>query len=318
MSLRILKPGLYDSFRNSGFSGAGSMGINPDGAMDMLAMKTANALVGNNLQDAVIELHYPAASFLVEQDAVLGIAGANFGATINNDTVFGCNHTAFIKAGSVLAFNQKISGERVYLAVQGGFAVQPGLNRFKIAGAAAPVQQLTKHLRIPFNQTAKPFEKNCVSAWQANILPWYADMRTVNILPGPEWDLLPQKLQADFVNHLFTVSSKTNRMGCQLTGEPLELAENFSMVSSGVTNGTLQLLPGGQLLVLTAGHQTTGGYPRIAQIITAHQPKFSQLSPGMQVRFAMTTQKTAELLLANMAADIAMIAKGVQMHLAMY
>ena len=100
-----------------------------------------------------------------------------------------------------------------------------------------------------------------------------------------------------FCQQDYSISGHSDRMGYQLTSLPLEKTNNEELISSGVSFGTLQLLPGGQLILLMADHQTTGGYPRVAHAITAHHHKLAQMKPGDTIRFQLTDLVTAENLL---------------------
>ena len=103
---------------------------------------------------------------------------------------------------------------------------------------------------------------------------------------------------AGFLNNSFKVTPVSDRMGYRLHGDALEQKTNEQLVSSAVNFGTIQLLPNGQLITLMADHQTTGGYPRIGHIISAHLPKLAQMSPNEELKFAMTNVKAAEEKLA--------------------
>ncbi len=136
------------------------------------------------------------------------------------------------------------------------------------------------------------------------VLPWQADSRiTYNypheifITPGHEWDLLQPASRNIFFENNFIIHPSSDRMGYNLRSTPLELAEPHELVSSAVNFGTLQLLPDGQLIVLMADHQTTGGYPRIGHVISAHLPKLAQLRPSDCIQFKMINIAKAESLL---------------------
>ena len=110
---------------------------------------------------------------------------------------------------------------------------------------------------------------------------------------------------AVFTEVAYTVSRQSDRMGYRLLGKPLALQHTAPLLSSAVSNGTLQLLPDGQLIALMADHQTTGGYPRIAHVVTAHQPHLAQLTAGSGVRFEETRLEDAEELLFRMKTVVA-------------
>jgi antagonist of KipI len=131
------------------------------------------------------------------------------------------------------------------------------------------------------------------------LLPWSYHHNqpgdgAIEFIPGSEWNWLTEKSQISFLNNSFVISPSSDRMGYRLAGEALAQSRQEQLVSSAVSFGTVQLLPNGQLIVLMADHQTTGGYPRIANVITAHLPKLAQLNAGQQLTFEMTTVEEAQ------------------------
>ena len=115
-------------------------------------------------------------------------------------------------------------------------------------------------------------------------------------LPGHEWNRLNDKSKDKFFEQSFLVTSHSDRMGYHLKGDLLSTITNEELISSAVSFGTVQLLPDGQLIVLMADHQTTGGYPRLAHVISAHHSRLAQMKPGDQFNFRFTDQQTAEEL----------------------
>jgi antagonist of KipI len=117
------------------------------------------------------------------------------------------------------------------------------------------------------------------------------------LLEGNEWNRLDKNSKELFLQQPFTIRSNSDRMGYRLQGKSLSAITTKEIISSAVSCGTVQLLPDGQLIILMADHQTTGGYPRVAHVIAAHQPKLAQLKAGDTFTFRMTDQQTAENLL---------------------
>jgi antagonist of KipI len=131
------------------------------------------------------------------------------------------------------------------------------------------------------------------------LLPWKyhlpaRESNEIRFIPGPEWNWLNTKTQTAFLNSTFTISPAADRMGCRLQGTALEQEKKEQLISSAVRFGTVQLLPSGQAIVLMADHQTTGGYPRIANVISAHLPRLAQMNTGEELKFVMTAIEEAE------------------------
>jgi antagonist of KipI len=116
----------------------------------------------------------------------------------------------------------------------------------------------------------------------------------IQFMIGNEWFRLTRESQEIFQNSWFQVTVDADRMGYRLAGNKMEMTSEEPLISSAVNFGTVQLLPNGQLIVLMADHQTTGGYPRIAHVISAHLPLLAQKGPNDVIRFVMTDLQTAE------------------------
>jgi antagonist of KipI len=144
------------------------------------------------------------------------------------------------------------------------------------------------------------------------VLPWQAD---VNFLPpqregkdnsneilvviGNEWDRLTTESKENFTMTSFVITQQSDRMGYRLNNIPLHSLTNEEVISSAVSFGTIQLLPDGGLIVLMADHQTTGGYPRVAHVISAHHSRMAQVKAGDKIHFRLTDQLTAKKLLVK-------------------
>jgi len=200
----------------------------------------------------------------------------------------------------VLQFHKPVQGARAYLAVAGGFSLSPWLNslstHLKVHAGGYMGKAFQKGDEIPFRGAFIPPGEPGTSP----VLPWSADpywgdhTEEILVLPGNEWDLLDPVSKEKFSEETFIVNPQSDRMGYRLDHAPLELSTPTEMVSSAVSFGTLQLLPGGKLILLMADHQTTGGYPRIGHVITAHHSRLAQLGTGRRIRFRLTTQADAE------------------------
>lgn len=286
MSIRIIKSGLLDTVQDQGRYGYQHLGINPNGAMDTVAMRMANALVGNDAGEAVLEMHWPAPVIQFEEDTCFAISGALVAAQINKAFDIPVNKTIFAKAGSRLSFEKKQKGARFYLAIQGGFQLTPWLHsnstqmQVLYGGAllkTGDILSVKKNHVSPFNETK-------TANWHIQSPIDFSD-KHIHFTIGKEWSLLNDTLQQLFLESDYQINNNSNRMGYRLNGTTILLPEKVELVSTAVTRGTIQLLPNGQPLVLMADHQTTGGYPRIGHVISADIPKLAQLEPGGNIRF---------------------------------
>src|SRR5690606_3149393 len=129
MNLKIIQAGILDSVQDNGRLGYRHLGINPGGCMDQQAASVANILVGNDLNEAVIEMHFPAAEFLFEEPALIAVAGADFSTTINGKLV-AAGHPVLVDANTMLQFKKSIKGARAYLAIRGGINISSWLSSY--------------------------------------------------------------------------------------------------------------------------------------------------------------------------------------------
>ncbi|MEY3631340.1 MAG: hypothetical protein RL408_894 [Bacteroidota bacterium] len=258
--MKLIKKGLLDTWLSLPIYGLQHEGIPPGGAMDTFSLQIANALVGNDLYDKALEMHFPTGVYQFETSTLLAICGADFTACVDNVEV-PMNQPIKVPPGAILSCKKPVSGQRVYIAI-------------------------------------RPLTDEQVS--RVKILPWSMNPENVftdepiRILCGREWDQVKACSQQLFLSKAFSISPTSNRMGYQLMQEPLKTVSTSTMLSTAVTAGTIQLLPSGQLVVLMAGHQTTGGYPRFAHVISADLPRLAQKGPGDSLRFTLTDPTTAE------------------------
>jgi antagonist of KipI len=307
MSVTVIKPGLLDTVQDMGRFGYSSLGINPGGVMDRYAAQAANMLVGNDTRQPLLEIHFPGAQLLFEQNALISLTGADFCATLNDEQI-PLWHPLVVRKNAVLHFPKLQYGARCYLAVHGGFCVNKWLNSYSThlkAGAGGfHGRKLEKGDELSFKESHIYFAGLLKEGSEFEVLKWqvatnttYDNPHELLITTGHEWCQLTSQSQQQLKETAFVIQPSSDRMGYQLKGPELIRTNNTELVSSGVSFGTIQLLPGGQLIVLMADHQTTGGYPRVGHVISAHLPKLAQLRPGEAVRFTVTDIATAEKML---------------------
>ncbi|HVX51149.1 MAG TPA: biotin-dependent carboxyltransferase family protein [Chitinophagaceae bacterium] len=307
MGLLIIKPGVFDTVQDAGRYGYQHWGINPGGAADNISHSTANMLVGNNPGEAVMELHYPAATIQFRQHALVALCGGNFTANING-IALPLDTPVIIKQQCTVTFSKLAAGHRCYLAVAGGFDVDTWLGscsaNIKSGAPGFAGNKLKAGDLLPFKRNDVDYPAfGGVSGFYP--LPWHTaplvtgkkEKITLHVCYGNEYPLLCGASKDILASTSFTVTKDSDRMGCRLSGIPLQVNMQEGLVSSGVTAGTLQLLPSGQVVILGAEHQSTGGYPRIAHVISADRHLIGQLQPGDIIDFEIVDIVQAELLL---------------------
>ena len=307
MSLLIQKEGILTTLQGPGNFGLQRFGINPGGAMDRTAAQLINLMLGNTRDEAIIEMHFPAGEVVFEDTAVFALGGADFRALRDGEYIekWRC---CFAKQSSVLKFEQKIQGNRCYLAIKGGFKLVKPKDGTPPESTAANNRfsnlRLKKGDRIDMNllSTRKDLADN--RRVSNNMLPIYSSFPTVRIVAGGEFDFLSNTDQHTLTQENFVITNNSNRMGFRLMGPNFNPISTTEMVSSAVSFGTIQLLPDGQLIVLMADHQTSGGYPRIANVISVDLPLLAQLGTNDKVAFKLVDIDEAERVTMQFEQDM--------------
>lgn len=311
MSIVVQKAGILSTVQDLGRLGFRSLGINPNGVMDRSAARLINVLLGNDENEAVFELHFTAAEFVFQADCSFAIGGADLGANLNGVELDTWSVSS-ARSEDILRFSEPRLGSRAYLAVAGGFRIPEwlGSRSTNIAAEAGGLhgRRLQAGDRIEF---AGPRRVN-PRRIGPSMIPNYSRSPTVRVVAGGEFDELTATSERAFLNENFKVSRESNRMGFRLSGEALFLLSTKDLVSAGVTFGTLQLLPDGQLIMLMADHQTSGGYPRVANVIGTDLPVLAQLGYGDKVGFQLVSIDEAEHLALRFEQELMFLKLGVR------
>ena len=327
MSLHILRPGLLTTVQDSGRFGYLQDGIIVSGAADAVALRVANLLVGNDERAAGLEITLLGPRVRFEADHLIALTGAHLSPSINGQPV-GRNHAVWVAAGAELAFGKAVAGCRAYLAVAGGVAVPLVLGSratYLRAGFGGwHGRALQAHDQLPIGKpsaTGSAVRQALASrqtAWaQArwtpgpNLCPTPRPAPVIRALRGPEYAQFSAGSQQHFWHSPFTVTAAADRMGYRLQGPALERLVETELLSGAVTFGTVQVPAGGQALVLLADPQTTGGYPRIAQVITADFPALAQVRPGQAIRFQEVSLAEAQALYLAQEQQLRALRRGI-------
>lgn len=326
MGIQVIKQGIADSLQDQGRTGYQHLGINHGGVMDEVAFRVANMLVGNDATEAVLELHFPAGSFLFQEEVLIALSGADFGATVNR-TPIPLNTPVVVGKNSVLEFKRAIRGSRCYLAVRDGFHIPRWLNSYsthlKARVGGYNGRTLEKQDEIPlFSRGICPSitgSRDWVALpWQADVQALYGGMEEMRVVEGHELGWLNDASRQLLFSLPFTISAQSDRMGYRLKGPSLKASGSRQMISTGVTRGTVQLLPSGDLIVLMADHQSTGGYPRLAHVVAVDVPRLAQRRFNEQVSFAPISGARAEDLLVSREQSLQQLQGACELRLSKY
>ncbi len=310
MSILLETSGIMTTVQDLGRNGFRSFGVNPNGTTDKQAARLINILLGNNENEAVIELHFPAPEIRFEQDAIIALGGADFGAKVNDKPIENWRCVS-VEKGSLLEFTDRNFGARCYLSVKGGFEKENWLGSASTNLTANIGHKLQKGDAFQFkikNSTLKIINRKLSNS----LLPYYSKFPTVRIVAGAEFENLTALSEQNLLKKSFGISNQSDRMGLRLEGQSLYLLDSQELISSAVNFGTIQLLPNGQMIILMADHQTTGGYPRIAHIISSDLPLLAQLNPNDKVAFHLISHEHAEEILLQNERDLNLLKIGVK------
>ncbi|GHN00984.1 KipI antagonist [Cytophagales bacterium WSM2-2] len=298
MSIRILKPSLLTSLVANRREGFRSWGIGPGGAMDHFAFHVANYLVGNE-NESVIEFGYSSAEILFEKNYLVCVTGKGY--TVQVDGIdFPLWKPLKIASDSKLSLTKTSKGAWAYMAVHGGWRAQAwlGSETTNLSAISGGFQgKLIQKNDVIEGNLSVPIAKSQALTWGIStreLNQVYSPVDEIRCMSSIETDLLSEVTEQKFFTEDFILSSQSNRMGYRMQGPRLSLKQPVELVSSPVDFGTIQLLPDGNIIVLMADHQTTGGYPRIASVIKADLPRLAQAFPGEKIKFIRIAFSDAE------------------------
>jgi antagonist of KipI len=291
--LRVKEPGLFTTVQDLGRPHAIAAGVPPGGAMDRFAHSAANLLVGNDRSAATLECTLRGPRLVVERPCLIAITGANFDPRVNGRAA-PMWMSIFLWAGDELTFGPRQSGGRAYIAVAGGVAADRwlgSLSTYVIAGRGG--MHGRPLLGGDIITTAGEPSGPAISGREMSLhlRPDYGD-HTLHVIDGPHMLRLGAEGRDHLFQSSFQVSRDADRMGYRLDGARLETAGE-ELLSFGLTAGAVQVPRGGQPILLMADHQTAGGYPVVATVISASMPIAAQLVPGDELRFEEITIEAA-------------------------
>jgi len=303
MSLRVLKPGPLSSLQDLGRYGYQRFGVIVGGVMDEWSHRVANLLVGNAQDEASLEITLMGPSLVFEEAALIALTGADLSPRVG-ETPLPTGTPVLLRAGTQLDFGRRAFGCRAYLAVHGGFAVEPVMgsrSTYLRAGFGGfEGRALRKADLVPigsgdalsvFPALARRLEEGdaAFGAFQAREFAPVAHPANgrgrVRFVAGQQWEAFTDEARERFVASAFRVSANSDRMGYRLEGPGLALRSPLEMISEGVAFGTVQVPPDGNPIVLMADRQTAGGYPKIAAVASVDLPLIAQAVPQQELRF---------------------------------
>ena len=301
MIMKVITPGPLSTVQDGGRFGYMSTGFGSGGAMDLRAMRIANILVGNNPDDGVVEMTMMGMTVEFDCEAVIALTGADMqpklvGADKQPRFEDGVPmyRTIQVLPGDRLTMGAAKSGMRGYLAVTGGFNIDPVMGsmstNMKVKLGGFQGRKLQAGDKVPLRRESNLTQTGTVKCDPENDYPKVA---LVRVMFGPQEDYFTDKGIQTFLNACYSVSGQSDRMGVRLEGEKIENKNGVDIISDGIAYGSVQIPASGTPIIMMADRQTTGGYAKIATVITADLYKIAQAKPGSYIRFQAVTEKEA-------------------------
>lgn len=304
MKIEIINPGALTTVQDLGRFGYMNRGFSISGAVDTWAMQTANALVGNEPGEAVLEATIMGPAIRFEGNTVFAITGADMNPKLNKEAC-PMNRAVSAHAGDELVLGFAAKGCRAYLAFAGGMDIPPVLGsrstNLKCALGGFQGRALQKGDKITLLKEKEflfAMEKRCyIPKGEAFENPADAPaIPVLRVVKGPQEEYFTEKGIRTLADAVYTVTNDSNRMACKLSGEPIEFVNNGDIISDGITTGSIQVSSNGMPIVMLADHQTTGGYAKIGTVISVDIPVLGQRKPGEKVRFSYVSVEEAQRL----------------------
>ena len=286
-TIEILDGGFFTTVQDLGRVQYQRFGVAVSGAMDGFALRAANRLVGNADTAAGLEVTLLGPEVQFAQSGLLAVTGADL-----NPCVDGCPiqmwHTIAVRAGSMLSFSGQRDGMRAYLAVDGGIDVPVVLGSRSTSTRTGLGGFEGRPLRagdtLPVGEQA-PGRRAARRAMRPSAIPSYGHDHRVRVVFGPQDDAFSDEGRSTFLTAEYTMTMQSDRIGCRFDGPRIAHRTSADIVSDGTTLGIVQVSGDGMPIVLMADRGTTGGYTKIATVISADVWRLAQAAPGDRVRF---------------------------------
>ena len=292
-SLIVESPGLLTTVQDLGRPGFGAVGISPSGAADPVALRLGNLLLGNDRGTPALEMTLLGGTFFFPGGASVALTGADFAATLNG-RIADMWTTLTIPPQGKLTLGSTRNFARCYLCVAGGIQVKPFLGSASthlLSGLGGiEGRALRKGDVLALSPPSKKIRPHTISQ---TILLTLRPRKVLRVTAGPQFESFSAEDKQSFFRDTFLVSETSDRMGLRLEGHRLNNREEAEMITEGAPLGAIQVTPSGQPIVLFVDQQTTGGYPKIANVIGADLHRLGQLRPRAEVRFERTSLPVA-------------------------
>jgi antagonist of KipI len=295
--MKIVKPGLATSVQDLGRRGYQQYGVVVSGAMDDFALQVANLLVGNRRDEAGLEIALMGPEIVMLEDTVIAICGADLSPKLDGQAISGWK-SYFVEKGQSLTFGKPKNGGYAYIAVAGGVKTPEVMGsrstyvKTEMGGYKGRFLEKGDYLKT--DSSSHQLQQLAGRGIKVTSAMDYAAHRHIRVVLGPDSQSFSKESMQRFLNSGYQVSSKSDRMGYRLNGPALD--GEADIISDAVLPGTIQVPANGKPIVLLADRQTTGGYARIASVISVDLPYVAQQRTGNELQFVEVSVKEAQQL----------------------
>ncbi|MCF6095063.1 biotin-dependent carboxyltransferase family protein [Microaerobacter geothermalis] len=298
-AFEVINPGLLTTVQDLGRYGFQQYGMVAAGAMDSFALQVSNLLVGNPRNEAGLEITMVGPALKALDDLVIALCGADLSPTIEGKKV-PLWKSFLIRKGQELRFHAPVQGARTYLAIAGGIAVEKVMGSkstyLKASIGGYQGRALKKGDVIEAGPVSSDLSRLTGRGLSPGDIPHYGKHVTVRVVLGPQEDAFtPEGLDA-YLSGIYEVTPQSDRMGYRLKGPVIQHKETADIISDAIAPGSIQVPSNGQPIILLADRQTTGGYTKIATVITVDLPLIAQLLPGNTLSFQAIEVEEAQNL----------------------
>ncbi|HEY4950177.1 MAG TPA: biotin-dependent carboxyltransferase family protein [Candidatus Acidoferrales bacterium] len=295
-TIQVHASGLQTTVQDLGRNGFGPVGVSPSGAADPISLRLGNQLVANAESAPALEMMLLGGTFAFPEAAILALTGSDFGAMLD-DVRLEVGTSVEVRPGQRLRLGPTSSGAHCYLCVHGGIAVKPFLESASthiLSGLGGfEGRALRKGDVVRIGSTTEPFRKRAIAP---HALEHLSRRNVLRVTPGPQADWFSESSLRSFYAGTYRVGEQSNRMGLRLEGAVVTQRGAGQMITEGVSLGAIQVPAGGSPIILFVDQQTTGGYPKIANVISTDLHRVGQLRPRDEIRFELVTFDAARSL----------------------
>jgi antagonist of KipI len=289
-AFEVIHPGVYTTLQDSGRAGYMKYGIPASGAADRFSARVANLLAGNLPEAAVLETTLFRLDLLALEDLVIAVTGGDLSPRVNQEPLPMWQGVG-VKNGDRISFGGRKRGFRSFLAVRGGFAGPRFLGSRSVfaRGLMGNPFQAGEILETEKGAAQTPF----LAPLPADLLPDFSRRSFLRVILGPQQDRFSQQGVETFLSSEYTVSPQSDRMGYRLDGPKIEHTRGADIISEAIARGAVQVPGDGLPIIMLWDAQVSGGYTKIANVISADLDGLAQVMPGEKLRFSAVTLEEA-------------------------